>query len=296
MVQNRIYKGKNLLEFPKDYVVLDIETSGNPYADPIIEVGALKVRNGKIADTYDQLIDPQGDINYFVTELTGITNEMVRGKPIFSDVAEGCYRFLENEIIVGHNVHFDINFMYDAFLLNGFYLSNDFVDLLRISRRLSPTLENHKLGTVATSLGVSYKGAHRGLTDCIITYECFERYRKMVEEGASLGTLSNRKYHVSPVVGDPSKNRLDHPFYHKWFCFTGILTKFSRKEAMQRILDIGGYCEDSVTSNTDYLIVGDKSRMSSKLRKAERYISEGKNIEIMEESIFCKVLQEVDKG
>lgn len=300
----RKFKGNNLLEMPASYVVLDIETAGyTPGGDHITEVGAIKVRDGKIIDTYSQLINPREPLPYFITRLTGITNEMVAHKPIFAEIAKECYAFLENEIIVGHNVHFDINFMYDNFIKNDIHLKNDFVDLLRISRRLSPHLKNHKLGTVASSLGVSYEGAHRALEDSKITYACFEKYRqKIIEEGIQLkGPILKRNstvFSARSIVGDSSKWNADHIFYQKTCCFTGTLDQMPRKEAMQIVSDIGGYCEDRITQNTDYLIVGNFSykksvlgNKSSKIKQAEQYILEGQSIKVISEREFYEMIE-----
>ena len=89
----REYKGKSLLAFPDDYVVLDLETTGLcPDWDNIIEIAALKVHHNEIVDEYQTLINPQEEIDPFITKLTGITNEMVADKPLIDKVSARFFR------------------------------------------------------------------------------------------------------------------------------------------------------------------------------------------------------------
>lgn len=291
----RTKKGSSLLAFPNRYVVVDIETTGlSPIYDEVIEIGALKIEDGNVIGTYQQLINPNCFISPFIKELTGITNEMLEGQPTFTEIAYECYSFLEGEILVGHNVHFDLNFLYDRLEENGYTLSNNFVDLLRISRRLSKELPNHKLSTIASFFEVDGKGAHRALKDCEITYQCFEKYRQIQKE-KKIELISFPKSILSKRDGLEDETS---PFYHRYCCFTGTLERMKRKEAMQKILDIGGYLEEQVTSHTDYLILGEANYQrqkggskSSKLRKAEQLILEGQELKILPESEFYRFIE-----
>ena len=96
----------------KDYVCVDIETTGiRPKWDRIIEIGAVKVRDGKVVDTFSELICPGVPIPSRITQLTGITNEMVTGKSKIEEVLPRFVEFAENDLLLGHNIRFDYSFL-----------------------------------------------------------------------------------------------------------------------------------------------------------------------------------------
>ena len=181
MAVERKFKGKKLDNKVSDYVVVDIETTGfSPISNKIIEIAALKVNEGKIVDRFQKLVNPEERINYYITNLTGITNEMVRDADTINEVINEFKDFLGDNIIVGHNVNFDINFLYDnMYNANGKYLTNNFVDTMYVSKKVIPGLGSYKLESITNYLNVSYEGAHRALNDCIFTYECYEKMKEM---------------------------------------------------------------------------------------------------------------------
>lgn len=181
----RTRKGKSLWAFPSDYTVIDIETNGLVLgACEIIEVSALKVRDCKIEDDFSTLIKPTRRIDRFITRLTGITDAMVGSAPNVKDVLNDFYEFIGKDVLIGHNVHFDVNFLYDNMLLhNGLYLDNSFVDTLRLSRKALPTLPDHRLSTVAEHYGVTTVGAHRALRDCEICNACYLNLKRELNGG-----------------------------------------------------------------------------------------------------------------
>lgn len=179
---NRVFKGKSLIVFPVDYVVFDIETTGfDSFYNEIIEISAIKIRNDKVVEEFSSLVRPQGKIGSFITNLTGITNEMVSEAPNIDIVIEKFLQFIENDILVGHNVNFDINFVYDNLCKLGYDgLVNDFIDNLRIARKLLPELRHHRLGDLADYYLIDTTGAHRGLKDSYMTYEIFLKFKDAV--------------------------------------------------------------------------------------------------------------------
>ena len=171
------------MEFPSDYTVVDIETNGIGDACEIIEVSALKCRGDVAADSFSSLIKPSEPIGWFITNLTGITDEMVADAPEAKCVLADFYDFLGDDIIIGHNVHFDVNMLYDKLWLhNGLILGNSFVDTIRLARKALPRLVNHKLSTVAEYYGVSTVGAHRALRDCEICNECYLHLKRALRQ------------------------------------------------------------------------------------------------------------------
>ncbi|MDE5593328.1 MAG: 3'-5' exonuclease [Clostridiales bacterium] len=179
-MEQRKFKGQSLFAFPSDYVVVDIETNGLSTDDcEIIEVSALKCRGYEVIESFSSLIKPTEPIGWFITNLTGITNEMVEDAPDAADVLGRFYDFVGKDIIIGHNVNFDVNFLYDKLWLhNGLVLDNDFVDTLRLARKALPHISNHKQTTIAEYYGIPTHGAHRALRDCEICNQCYLNLKK----------------------------------------------------------------------------------------------------------------------
>lgn len=179
----REFKGKSILSIPEDYVVVDIETTGlNPRYNEIIEIGCIRVRKHQVVDTMSILLQSKEPVSAFISNLTGITNAMLKENGVSQE--EGFIRFLDfvgNDFIVGHNVNFDINFLYDHVLhYLGCYVENNFVDTVRIARiLLKGKVRDCKLGTLIQYFGFDYSGAHRALQDCKFTYQILEKFRKM---------------------------------------------------------------------------------------------------------------------
>lgn len=180
----RLKKGKSLFAFPNDFTVVDIETTGLSSAGAeIIEISALRYRGGKKTAVFSSLIKPHYAIPYFITQLTGITNEMVKDAPDRAETLSAFFDFVGRDVIVGHNVNFDVNFLYDEIALYlGKSLENDFVDVLRLARRYLPFLPSHKQVSIADYFGISAEGAHRALRDTEICAENFFRIRRLAEE------------------------------------------------------------------------------------------------------------------
>ncbi|MDE7464143.1 MAG: 3'-5' exonuclease [Clostridiales bacterium] len=176
----RQFKGESLFAFPSDYTVVDIETNGIAAGVcEIIEVSALKYRDEKLQDSFSSLIKPTERIGWFITQLTGITDEMVENAPDVNEVVREFYDFIGKDILIGHNVNFDVNFLYDnLWLHNGLVLDNDFVDTLRLARKALPWLSNHKQTTIAEYYGIPTVGAHRALRDCEICNACYLNLKK----------------------------------------------------------------------------------------------------------------------
>lgn len=168
-------KGKSRIAFPEDYCVVDIETTGlNPAENEIIEIAAVRYRRGRKDAVFSTLIKPEHSISSFITELTGIDNSMVCGAPCISEAIKDFYEFAGNDMLMGYNVNFDINFLYDNLLrCHGIILGNDFIDVLRFARRVLPLLPDRRQTTVAAHYGISITGAHRAEKDCEICNACY---------------------------------------------------------------------------------------------------------------------------
>ena len=181
MKMTRDFKGKSLLSFPGNYTVVDIETTGlSPDSCEIIEISAIKYVNFEKVSSFSTLIKPQNRISYFITKLTGITNDMVKDAPDISTAILDFQGYIGKDILMGYNVNFDINFLYDNLMrCHNIPLTNDFVDVLRFARKALPDLKNRSQTTVAEYYGISAFGAHRAERDCEICNAC---YLKLKEE------------------------------------------------------------------------------------------------------------------
>lgn len=315
----REHKGKSLIEFPHDFCIIDIETTGlDPSFDEIIEISALKIRDNIPCGTFTTLVQPceyiddETDsifyVDSYITELTGITNSMLSTAPLFKDVQSTFIDFIGDDILVGHNVNFDINFLYDNLLKSNIFLKNDFIDTIRLSRRLLPELPNHKLQSLASFWNIDTTGSHRAEKDCLITYEVFKNLNSLVIE--KFGTYEaflesiKRKYTsiseselIKHLTTDKVEFDESNPCFGKEFVFTGKLERMPRKEAMQLVIDLGGKCGSSITKNTNYLVLGNndycgtiKNGKSRKQKKAEEYKLKGYDIEILSENVFYDFL------
>lgn len=304
---SREFKGKSLLSLEDDYVVVDLETTGlDPRCDEIIEVGAIKVVGGQPCDRFESLCRPDCEISEFITQLTGITSKMLDDAPTISDVLPPFLRFVGNSVVVGHNVNFDINFLYDACLMDqGVLFSNNFVDTMRLAKRSIKGLPHYRLSDLVDALNLPSLPAHRGLSDCESTYMCYEALKKyVIENKIDLAASSYNFYDYFKIRAKDIKPQTDHFdeshfLFQKVCVFTGILEKYTRREAMQLVADHGGICGDSITKKTNYLIVGNfdylkcvKNGKSTKIKKAEQYILAGQDIQIISESVFYDMLEE----
>ena len=169
---------KSNFEFLSDYTVLDIETTGLSHTkDEIIEISALKIRNNKVSDEFSKLVKPYAQISSFITYLTGITNEMVSNAPKIETVLPELIKFVSNDIILGHNVKFDINFI-ETNLENYGYppLTNSFIDSMQLARRYCK-LKSHSLKNLAEHYNVNLAGHHRALNDCLITHNVYQNIK-----------------------------------------------------------------------------------------------------------------------
>jgi predicted DnaQ family exonuclease/DinG family helicase len=177
-----------------NFVALDLETTGlNPEKDRIIEVGAVRVREGRVVDELSQLVDPQIPLPRFITDLTGISQEDLGGQPVIDQVLPRVLDFLGEDPLVAHNAAFDVNFLGAALKRAALpSLSNTNFDTLFLSCIFLPCLRDHRLATLVDFYQISLKRAHRALDDARATGELFlSLVRQMVAlDLTTLGLLS----------------------------------------------------------------------------------------------------------
>ena len=170
--------------FDKDYVIVDLETTGlSPVKNEIIEIGAIKVQNNEIVDRLDILVKPENRVNYFISNLTGITNEMLEDAMDIKEALKIFSEFASDSTLMAHNANFDMSFLNTNLDKHFKYtLKNKCLDTLAISRHYLKGMPNYKLETLANHFNVNYSGAHRSLKDCEITYEVYKNIMENVED------------------------------------------------------------------------------------------------------------------
>lgn len=174
-------RGKLLKDYVADYTVFDLETTGvRTDYDSIIEISAVKVTGGKVADTFSSLVNPGRPIPYGATKVNGISDEMVADEPPIDIVFPKFMEFIGEDILVGHNIHsFDMKFIWRvAEEMYGKTIGNNYIDTLSMARKCLPQLTHHKLVDIAAYYQISTAGAHRALNDCLMNQQCFELMAK----------------------------------------------------------------------------------------------------------------------
>lgn len=169
----------------KDYVCLDLETTGlNPKVDKIIEIGAVKVKNGEIIDTFQTFVNPGRFLEERIIELTGITDKDLENAPFIEEVIPKFLEFSEDMCLLGHSVLFDYSFVKKAIVNADKHIKyeRDGIDTLKISRKYLADLESRKLSYLCAYYKIEQK-AHRALEDAIATHELYLKLLEQFYEG-----------------------------------------------------------------------------------------------------------------
>ena len=168
-------------------VVLDFESTGlNTAKARIIEVGAVKLVEGTITETFQELVDPEEALPPKITEITGITDANLQGQPKAAEVLPRLLAFIGDAPIAAHNAAFDANLLRSELKRLGLRYTGPVLDTLVYARKLYPKLKSYRLGALCKHLGVSLKNAHRAVHDAAATAQClarmFEDTREMYPE------------------------------------------------------------------------------------------------------------------
>ena len=305
------------------YYVLDIETTGfSPKKDEMIEVAAIKVVNGRIADSFETFINPGRHIPKRITDLTGISDSDVCDAPDCDTVIMQLARFLSDSYpIVGHNIRFDLSFIGAALHCVGIRPEFRYIDTLTLSQRVFPNLMNYQLDTLISYLRLAnHAQMHRAMDDVIVTYNLFLACMKRTAIGESDLIVKYRppaqKLKSNPAIRQvtakkisfgrissskmrPTVESIDtkNPLYGKVFVFTGELS-ISREDAAQIVVNCGGIVRGSVSTKTDYLVVGERFdsykgttyQESGKEKTTKSLNSEGAGIQVLNELAFFRMV------
>lgn len=308
----RDQKGRSIIAFPDDYTVVDIETTGlSPKWDEIIELGAIKYKAGAPVAQYNTLLRPSYPIDPFITELTGITNDMLKSAPRIEDKIAEFVDFIGSDVVLGHNVSFDINFIYDACMR---YMHkpfpNDYINTIRFANKLLADLPSKSLSCICNEIGVPTDGAHRALADCEMASQAYQKMVAMIDDKDLFVSLFSKRSHtshshsaslkISEILADPSYVPDENSeVYGKAFCFTGKLDQMIRKDACQVVVNMGGSLTSTVTQKTNYLVLGStdycktiKGGKTSKQKKADELQKKGSDIMVITEDVFYQMIED----
>lgn len=174
------------IEFPifSSYIVLDFETTGlSPLDSKILEIGAIKVENGKIIDKFETLINPEIPIPPYISSKINIFNNMVKNKPTLENIFNEFISFLGNYPLVIHNAKFDMSFLIENAKKFNITIKNQVFDTVLGSKKLFPELKKYNLAFLCKYFNIQNENAHRAISDALATHNLYEiLYKKYYEK------------------------------------------------------------------------------------------------------------------
>lgn len=159
----------------QDFTALDLETTGlNPKTDKIIEIGAIRIRDGKEAARWESLVNPGCQISNFTEGLTGIRNEELMSAPAIEEVLPALMDFLMDDVLVGHQILFDYSFLKKAAVNQGIFFDKKGIDTLKLARKFLPQLPSRRLSDLCCYYGIETT-SHRAGSDALSAAMLYER-------------------------------------------------------------------------------------------------------------------------
>jgi DNA polymerase-3 subunit epsilon len=176
------------------FAIIDIETTGNSYKNGKITEIAIFQHNGlEITNSFSTLIHPEMDIPCFITNLTGISNEMVTNAPKFYEVAKKIVEMTAGRTFVAHNVNFDYKFVKEEYKRLGYDYNNKTLCTVKLARKLLPGHRSYSLGRLCADLGIGINGRHRAAGDALATVRLFEILQERNKSYNDSKSLNNYK-------------------------------------------------------------------------------------------------------
>lgn len=308
-----------------NFIAIDFETANQARASAC-SIGMIKVLDGQIVDSYYSLINPETEFDPYNIFIHGITPAMVENQPIYSEISEQILNFSDSLPFVAHYAPFDMGVIRDS---NDRYGINDFkinyFDSYYLSIQLIQSL-SYRLNDISTELNIKLVH-HNALSDAeacakIVLHLCESNSVSTIDELNQLGRYfrygvvdgaigsgfrrkkdskyTSKGYDINALLASIDKEDLDksHPFYEKKACFTGKLQSMPRIDAMEIYASYGGIPEKGVTKATNYLVMGEQDLnviksndgKSAKIKKAEKLLFDGQDIQLIGEQQFLQML------
>lgn len=204
-----IVTGDDNRNFDDEYICFDLETTGfNAKSDKIIEIGAVRVKNNVIQDEFCTFVDPKIPVPERITEVTGITSDMVKGAPTEDIAIKNFIDFCKDSpVLVAHNANFDVSFIKAATKRLGIDFSFTYVDTVPMSRALIMSIKNHKLDTVAKFLKIPEFNHHRASDDARALAYILIELLKIASKNKNISTLQEIN---TSLAGNDAKKAISH--------------------------------------------------------------------------------------
>ena len=200
-------KNQNLLD---EYVVFDLETTGlNREYNRIIEIGAVKIKNGEIIDKFSTFINPHEKLKQEIIDLTKITDDMLLDAPEESEMLPKFFEFFKDCVLVAHNAKFDVGFIKKWAERNNRALNNTVLDTVGLSRAIFTDMTKHTLNVIAKKLGVSLENHHRAVDDAKATADIFIKFIDILQNEYNINSLDEVNKLASTNI-DVKKIRPNH--------------------------------------------------------------------------------------
>ncbi len=304
----RDFKGKSTLVLVDDFCIISVKLSAGIKQDgDIIELSSIKIRNGVVVDTFDQLLKPRHSIFYNSMVATNISDAMVKDCPTFIEVIDRFKEFIGNDILISHSIAQDYNAIYDSCVLYGVHpIENDFIDTLRLSRRTLSFLRNHSMVALCDYFKLKSIN-YTAVDDCYTKLWIYQEIRKRLsdEDIKKLSKVKTIRYnnHAGMLEIDPSLFNKEHKFYNKTVAIGCKIPAYSRKQIVEMITNAGGIFVKRVTRKTDYIIWGDEDLqwerygdLSTNQILVDNYIRRGKcTVQIIYEDEFEELIEDYKK-
>lgn len=223
----------------KDYVCVDIETTGiRAKWDRIIEIGAVKVRDGEEVDRFSELIYPGIHLPLRITQLTGITDEMVEGKPKIDEVLPRFIEFAGDDLLLGHNIRFDYSFLKQNAMNLNLEFDKRGMDTLKIARKVLPQLESRALDYLCAFYHIKDENHHRAFNDASVTSQLYQiLMREYGNENPQIFEPYEFAYKVKKMqpITERQKKYLTDLINHHNLSFDFDINALSKNEASRKI-------------------------------------------------------------
>lgn len=249
-----LYNYKDGISFDT-FVVFDIETTGLSHLkNNITEIGAVRVENGKIVEVFNELVNPQQEISQEITDITGITNEMVADKPLINEIMPKFLEFSKDAVFVAHNAEFDISFIKTNCKRLSLDFDPTFIDTMGFARAVLPQLKNHKLNTLCKELGVKLLNHHRASFDAEACAGILLELIKIIEkQGKVFDKNINNIETKWPVAKNISYNSI---IYVKEMKALSGFYKMVSEGLMKYFRKVAGFPKSRLKEYRDGLLIG----------------------------------------
>lgn len=290
----KIFTTKDL-EAIKEYVVLDTETTGfSRNDDRIVEIAVVHYKDGKEINRFRSLINPQIPISPAASAVNHITNEDVASAPTIEAVLSDVLRVIDRNLVVGHNVSFDLGFLGCAIPQEHEDLEIEYIDTASLSKRAFPGLGSYKLVDLVAKLKISDSQTHRALGDVELTAKLFEACRTAIAD-AYKKELAERKMERERKKAEKALAFKWSPLLEKNFVFTGDFEN-DRDQLQEELEKVGANLRPQVNRNTDYLVAGELANLPQwalerKYLKAKEFLDKGGKLQIITEKEFLLLMQ-----